>query len=297
MPFVLAGCRVVLVRPKFAANIGSVARILRNFGVQDCVLVDPAASPLDLEAVRLATHGAPLLEKMRTCRELSQAVADCALVIGTTSRIVGVQRESTLSEWDTTLTKAAQTLGNAQVALVFGSETNGLENSEMTLCDSLITIDSEEECPSLNLAQAVAVTVHSLRERLAKIARAGDPVPASPLATFAERERMFADLKGALEGLGYLFPPRGDALFHGLSHTIARADLSPTEVRMLWGLARQIEWYVETYGPNSPAGSNGSNHPAERSAPPEGLPSETSSSQASTPEKPQANNPTNQESD
>ena len=50
-------CRVVLVKPHFAGNLGSVARVMRNFGLSDLVLVAPYTFPTNPEARRLATHG------------------------------------------------------------------------------------------------------------------------------------------------------------------------------------------------------------------------------------------------
>jgi tRNA C32,U32 (ribose-2'-O)-methylase TrmJ len=43
-------CRVVLVRPHIAANLGATARVMRNMGLSDLVLVDPVADPNDRAA-------------------------------------------------------------------------------------------------------------------------------------------------------------------------------------------------------------------------------------------------------
>ena len=54
-------CRVVLVRPQIAANLGATARVMRNMGLSDLVLVAPAADPADRRARRLSTHGEEVL--------------------------------------------------------------------------------------------------------------------------------------------------------------------------------------------------------------------------------------------
>jgi tRNA C32,U32 (ribose-2'-O)-methylase TrmJ len=53
----LDNCRIVLVRPRVAGNLGSTARVMRNMGLSDLVLVAPEADPEDPRARRLSTHG------------------------------------------------------------------------------------------------------------------------------------------------------------------------------------------------------------------------------------------------
>ena len=47
-------CRVVLVRTEFAGNVGSAARLVRNFGASELVLVAPQADPRSRDARRMA---------------------------------------------------------------------------------------------------------------------------------------------------------------------------------------------------------------------------------------------------
>src|SRR5437879_4130025 len=91
----LHNCRVVLVRPRIAANLGATARVMRNMGLAQLVLVAPEADPNDREARRLSTHAEAILDQARIVEEFGAAVADCVLVIGTSARIGGpVRRQS-----------------------------------------------------------------------------------------------------------------------------------------------------------------------------------------------------------
>ena len=83
-------CRVVLVRPQIAANVGATARVMRNMGLSDLVLVSPEADPTNPEARRLATHGQDVLQRCRSVAELGDAVADCLLVAATSARVGGL---------------------------------------------------------------------------------------------------------------------------------------------------------------------------------------------------------------
>ena len=80
-------CRVVLVRPQIPENLGATARVMRNMGLNDLVLVAPEADVADRQARRLSTHGEAILDRARVVAELGEALADCVLVAGTTARI------------------------------------------------------------------------------------------------------------------------------------------------------------------------------------------------------------------
>src|SRR5690606_33414747 len=93
---VVQSLRVVLVRPQIAANLGSTARVMRNMGVSELVLVCPEADPRDREARRLSTHGEEILDHCRTVASLDAALESCLLVLGTSARTRGVVRGQSL---------------------------------------------------------------------------------------------------------------------------------------------------------------------------------------------------------
>src|SRR3954471_18693163 len=87
-------CRVVLVRTHYPGNLGATARVMRNFGLNDLVLVDPIASVNDLEARRMATHGLPVLDAARVVPGLGDALSDCVFALATSGLAGGVVRET-----------------------------------------------------------------------------------------------------------------------------------------------------------------------------------------------------------
>src|SRR5438128_2209234 len=118
----LGRCRVVLVKPHFAGNLGSVARAMRNFGLTDLALVAPYTFPDNPEAHRLATHGEAILDAARIVPDIGDAVADCVLTLATSALTAGVVRRGmigTPAELMPRLTEAAE---KGPVALVFGPE-------------------------------------------------------------------------------------------------------------------------------------------------------------------------------
>jgi len=241
----LAHCRVVLVRTHYPGNLGATARVMHNFGLGDLVLVDPQADIHDRNARQMSTHGETILDKARIAPDLAAALADCVLVIGTSGPEGGLFRRQPLGQPHEILAHALAPLrGDQPVALVFGPEPTGLSNDEVTRCHHVIHIPTADEYSSLNLAQAVAVCLYELRKQW--LASSGSAAEESP-ATFAEQEHMFAQLRIALEEIHFLYGPKADALMHAVRHLIGKARLSPMEVNVLLGLARQIRWYVANH--------------------------------------------------
>lgn len=245
MTDLLTRCRVVLVRPHYAGNLGAAARVMRNFGLSELVLVAPYASPADLDARRMATHGLGVLDAARTVPDLGAALSDCVFTLATSSLTAGVFRSGTIGP---AAEKAAELLAAADggpVALVFGPEPHGLSNEEVGRCHGLINIPSDPTSGSLNLAQAVAICCYEYRKAWSSRANAARGAPAVPpraVAPFEDQDRMFGHLRDALTEVGYLFGERGDSLMHALRQLIGRAMPTPQEVKILHGLARQLRW-------------------------------------------------------
>jgi tRNA/rRNA methyltransferase len=241
-------CRVVLVRPEIPANIGAVARIMANMGLAQLVLVAPVADPADRQARLLATHGECVLEQCTIVGDLGEALGDCLLVVGTSSRLGGPFRQEGVCLPDQGAALLAATMKSGPTALVFGPERTGLENCEVTQCHHLISIPANPTFPALNLGQAAAICLYELRKAWLQLT--SRPPENEKPALFAEQERMFNQLRSALEQIHFLYDERADAVMHALRHLIGRAQPTTMEVGLLFGLARQIHWFAQQDRPD-----------------------------------------------
>src|ERR1700761_7489278 len=155
--------RVVLVRARNPNNIGAIARAMHDFGFSDLRLVNDY--PVSLEAARSAIDASAVMENARLFATVADAIADCALVVGTTA--VGDRKQEhpiyTLAEAAPRLRAAAST---GPVALLFGSEKTGLSNEELSYCQWLLTIPMHQtpglRHASMNLGQAAAVCLYEV---------------------------------------------------------------------------------------------------------------------------------------
>lgn len=233
-------CRVVLVRPHYAGNVGATARAMHNFGLTRLVLVEPVADPRDAEARRLATHGEFILDHLEIVPTLGAAVADCVFVAATSARTAGVVRETVSATVRETVSAVVAALARGSAALVFGPEPSGLTTAEIGLCHATMHIPANPAFPALNLSHAVVVSLYEMHQY--SLSRREVLVDSEPPAPFTDLDRMLKHLQKGLEDVHFLYGPKAESLMHGVRHLIGRARPTPTEVRILHGLARQLEW-------------------------------------------------------
>jgi TrmH family RNA methyltransferase len=226
--------RVVLCQPRNPLNIGAAARAIANFGGKTLRLVDP----YDLafrEAVS-AVGGAPVLHAAEVYPQVADAVADCHLVVGTTS--VGhreLQHPLQRLEAAGPLIRAASAGG--PVALLFGSEKFGLTNEEMSHCHWLMRIPTVEDTPSMNLGQAVAVCLYEV-VRESQDAR----WPGKKKMRASDAEQLSRMLLEVLEESGYTNRIVATSTDQKIRRFLRRVDFGARDAPLLLGILRQILW-------------------------------------------------------
>ena len=228
---------IILVRPKFHENIGSVARAMKNMGLHRLVIVN-GCSPLHVNAYKLASGAEEILERAEECFTLHEALSEMGCVVGMTSR-EGKERFSLLTP-RILVQKLVPISFKNSIDLVFGSEREGLTNEELSLCHLFVKIPSTESFPSLNLAQAVMILCYELFQSSGEV-KEGFPL----LASSEEIERMFRHMEKTLIQIGFLNSKYPEKMMRVLRRMVGRSQLGEREVRILQGIWSQMNWYME----------------------------------------------------
>jgi TrmH family RNA methyltransferase len=230
---------VVLVAPRNPLNIGAAARAMSNFGYGNLRVVNPYE--LAFREARSAVCASTLLKDAKEYKSVAEAVADCALVVGTTA-----VRNRKLDHELRPLHEAAllirKKLQSGSVALLFGSEKRGLSNEDLSYCRWLIRIPTVAEHPSMNLGQAVAVCLHEL------VRETGTSVQAEkePAATAADLDRLTATLLDALHTSGYLKPTAAGPTEERIRRLVRRLNLTEDDAEIWLGILRQMLWKMRS---------------------------------------------------
>ncbi len=155
--------RIVLCRPSGPRNVGTVVRALANFGPAELAIVAPQRKALLIHPeFEQMSHGVEdIVDRCRVFETLPEALADCTDSIGFTAR---TRHHRVIPEWSTEREAISERAAREEerVALVFGSEVNGLSNAETDLCRGLVHIETSSEHGSLNLGVAVALVLHGV---------------------------------------------------------------------------------------------------------------------------------------
>ena len=209
---------------------------MSNFGAHRLRLINPYA--VAFREARSAVGALELLKHAEEFQTVAEAVADCALVVGTTAvrnRALEHPLKRLGQDAGRTIRKQLQA---GRVALLFGSEKIGLTNEDFTHCHWLLHVPTEEEHISMNLAQAVAVCLYELargaapKSEKAQIER----------ATAGVNEEIAQTLLEALNRSGYVKPGTGEVSQQKVRRLVVRLQLDAGDAKVLLGMTRQILW-------------------------------------------------------
>jgi tRNA/rRNA methyltransferase len=227
---------ILLVRPRYHENIGSVARAMKNMGLNRLIVVD-GSSPLHRDAYKLASGAEDILERAEEFPNLKEAISEMGWVAGMTSR--GGKERSPLLTPKNLAEKLISISEKNSVGLLFGPEKEGLTNEELSLCHLYVRIPSADSFPSLNLAQAVMVLCYELFQFSTTIQK-----EAGPLASSDHLERMFDHMERTLVTIGFLDAKHPERIMRVLRKIFGRSQMDEREVRILQGIWSKVDWYL-----------------------------------------------------
>lgn len=237
----LSNITVILNTPRYPENIGAAARCCKNTGVPSLRLVNPERP--DMEKIsKMATHEAmDIISSMAIYDDLKDAVHDLHFLVGTTAR-TGRKRRST--HFPREIAEKVAGFGpEIRTGLLFGSEKWGLNNDELSLCSSIVTIPTGN-FTSINLAQSVMILCYEIFTAKLDCKNIQKP----RLASFEEKEGMYNHLYGVFEKIGLFAKQTPSYWILNARRLFNKKALTARDVKMIRGFLRQVNWALQNAG-------------------------------------------------
>jgi len=216
---------VLLVEPESDGNIGFVARVMKNFGIRDLVLVSPKA-PLTVDVKAHSMHGYDVYERCRKVKSLD-CLSKFDVVVGFSAKVgcgTGLLRHPVA------LKKLSGTISGRNAALVFGRESSGLSNDELAMCDIISTIPVGSEYPTMNLSHAVCVVLYELAQEAPKNTPGGYAIPRT-------RERLLECFNCLVDADSFKNP---DTVKLAFRRIVAKSDVTEKEAKAVLTLFSKL---------------------------------------------------------
>lgn len=235
---------VILVRSQLGENIGAAARAMLNCGLSDLRLVQPRDGWPNVKALGAASGADAVLNGVRLCATVEEAVADLNVVHATTARPRELLKPELAPRDAVTALRDAGRRG-ARLGFLFGPEKAGLKNEELVLADAIVRIPLNPAFASLNLAQAVLIMAYEWRLVSAPQEDEQEPGPpptgsARP-ATKDEILYFFRHLEGALDDRDFFpTPEMRPKMVQNMRTMFERISLTRQDVQTLRGVVRAL---------------------------------------------------------
>ena len=236
----LHNIKIVMVETTHPGNIGAAARALKNMELSQLVLVNPKC-PIGERAYSRGSGANNILDERVVVDTLPEAVSDCQLVVGTSARLRSLAWPELTPESLAVI--VAGLPDDEKVAIVFGREHAGLTNEELKHCNYTVTIPTNPDFSSLNVASAIQVISYEIYKNMLEAGGTESVNIAEPVADSAELEGYFSHLEQVLISTEFLNEDNPRQMMKRLRRLYQRAEPSKNEVNILRGILSSVEKY------------------------------------------------------
>ncbi|MBN1377404.1 TrmJ/YjtD family RNA methyltransferase [Candidatus Woesearchaeota archaeon] len=224
---------IVLIEPKTSGNVGAIARVMKNFGFKNLILINPKCE-INKEALNRASHARDILEKVKITDMNCLKKYDCK--IGTTAKIGNDYNILRIPLLPKEMAEKIKKTKN-KTALILGREETGLKNSELKQCDFVVTIPTDKKYKTMNISHSLAILLYEINEtkdenRITKTFKT---------ATKKEKDRIMELLDNAMDKMDFPTESKKETQRKLWKKLIGKSNLTRRESFALMGFLKRIE--------------------------------------------------------
>jgi tRNA/rRNA methyltransferase len=231
---------IILVRPQLSENIGTAARAMLNSGLTDLRLVAPRPDWLQDRAIAAASGADRVLLGAKVFATTAEAVADLQRVWATTARTRFMVKEVDTPRSAAAVMRAAVVEG-VRCGVMFGPERTGLENDDVVLADTVLSVPVNPDYSSLNLAQCVLLVGYEWFQAAVEAPPPAMTKGAEPPASKEQLLGFFEHLERELDACGFLRNvEKRPVMVRNIRNAFQRAALTGQEIQTLHGVVHEL---------------------------------------------------------
>ncbi|HJJ90562.1 MAG TPA: RNA methyltransferase [Methanocorpusculum sp.] len=224
---------IVLVEPLYEGNIGFAARVMKNFGFHNMVLVKPPK--ITIEASTRASHAKDVLESAEILT-LDEVFSRSSLTVATTGGLAkSVSNPMRIPYYSPLELREMVKDVNGRISILFGRENWGLNNDEIRRCNIVATIPTSPEYPIMNISHAIGIICYELAHL---------PRGEYMLASHIEMDALYSHLERFLEAIEHPIEKRETTILLA-KRVLGRTNLTVREASTIHGILRRTEWQLE----------------------------------------------------
>ena len=149
----------ILVKPQLAENIGACARSMKNFGFNKLYIVEPKINFPNHKAKATSVGAYDIINKAKVFNNVEEAIKKFNLIVSLSARRRDISKKHiSLKDFCKIITKKK----NTNIGLMFGPESSGLSNKDLSFSNYILQIPTSIKFKSLNLSHSLTIVCYEI---------------------------------------------------------------------------------------------------------------------------------------
>ena len=231
----------ILVRPQIGENIGSVARAIKNFNIKHLRIVNPRCHWPNHKALATSVGAKDILKSTKVYDSIEKSIGDLDIIFASTSRIRRINKKII-----SILDLKNKVKKKRKIGILFGPESSGLSNDEISYADYLVKIPTNKNFSSLNLSHSAIIFCFEIFQYFSNKKAIYKSGYRSLVANKSEVNKFLGFIVSRLDKKGFLQPDhKRKSMIRNISNIFHRISLSEQEIRILLGIFSTLNEFNE----------------------------------------------------
>ncbi len=221
----------ILHKPQLSENIGACARGMKNFNFQKLIVINPKPTFPNDKILATSVGARNIINKAKNFENLEKSLKNIDVVIATSARF----RNKNIKHIQ--LKDLKKINYEKKVAFLFGSESSGLSNNEVSYANYTLKIPTNPDFKSLNLSHSLIIIAQYVS---AIISLKGSSFKKSNKVKSASKQDVVAMVNLCIKNLEeinfFKTKEKKPIMLENLRNIFYRMELSTKEIRILSGV-------------------------------------------------------------